>query len=438
MPSLQKRLSLMLGGATLLMGMLAGLAAFGLAYQEARELQDDTLRQIAVLYGSSGQGSAKSGKQDHRSLSKAWIDPESRITIVHLPNDSRPAWMVDNLAAGFHTVAGQESPLRVFVLIGTFSDSTVVAQPTEFRNEIALNNALRTLVPSLLFIPVVIWLIIHIVRSQLVPVNQLATLLDRQDAEHVSPLPEQKIPREVLPFVHAINRLLVRISQLLGQQRRFIADAAHELRSPLTALSLQVHNIKQADSLTLAREHILPLEAGVERARRLTEQLLDMARIQASVTERSWVDVEGLARELIEEFVPLATARRIDLGLDVLTKLSLFANPESLRLVLGNGLENALKYTPEGGEVTIRLSMDGGDGFIEIIDNGPGIPDSYRKRVFDPFYRMPDTQGNGSGLGLAIAREAALRMGGQITLHDRPDGVGSIFRYQQQVEPQTH
>ena len=438
MPSLQKRLSLMLGGATLLMGMLAGLAAFGLAYQEARELQDDTLRQIAVLYGSSGQGSAKSGKQDHRSPSKAWIDPESRITIVHLPNDSRPAWMVDNLAAGFHTVAGQESPLRVFVLNGTFSDSTVVAQPTEFRNEIALNNALRTLVPSLLFIPVVIWLIIHIVRSQLVPVNQLATLLDRQDAEHVSPLPEQKIPREVLPFVHAINRLLVRINQLLGQQRRFIADAAHELRSPLTALSLQVHNIKQADSLALAREHIPPLEAGVERARRLTEQLLDMARIQASVTERSWVDVEGLARELIEEFVPLATARRIDLGLDVLTKLSLFANPESLRLVLGNGLENALKYTPEGGEVTIRLSMDGGDAFIEIIDNGPGIPDSYRKRVFDPFYRMPDTQGNGSGLGLAIAREAALRMGGQITLHDRPDGVGSIFRYQQQVEPQAH
>ena len=438
MPSLQKRLSLMLGGATLLMGMLAGLAAFGLAYQEARELQDDTLRQIAVLYGSSGQGSAKSGKQDHRSPSKAWIDPESRITIVHLPNDSRPAWMVDNLAAGFHTVAGQESPLRVFVLNGTFSNSTVVAQPTEFRNEIALNNALRTLVPSLLFIPVVIWLIIHIVRSQLVPVNQLATLLDRQDAEHVSPLPEQKIPREVLPFVHAINRLLVRINQLLGQQRRFIADAAHELRSPLTALSLQVHNIKQADSLALAREHILPLEAGVERARRLTEQLLDMARIQASVTERSWVDVEGLARELIEEFVPLATARRIDLGLDVLTKLSLFANPESLRLVLGNGLENALKYTPEGGEVTIRLSMDGGDAFIEIIDNGPGIPDSYRKRVFDPFYRMPDTQGNGSGLGLAIAREAALRMGGQITLHDRPDGVGSIFRYQQQVEPQAH
>ncbi len=438
MPSLQKRLSLMLGGATLLMGMLAGLAAFGLAYQEARELQDDTLRQIAVLYGSSGQGSAKSGKQDHRSPSKAWIDPESRITIVHLPNDSRPAWMVDNLAAGFHTVAGQESPLRVFVLNGTFSDSTVVAQPTEFRNEIALNNALRTLVPSLLFIPVVIWLIIHIVRSQLVPVNQLATLLDRQDAEHVSPLPEQKIPREVLPFVHAINRLLVRINQLLGQQRRFIADAAHELRSPLTALSLQVHNIKQADSLALAREHILPLEAGVERARRLTEQLLDMARTQASVTERSWVDVEGLARELIEEFVPLATARRIDLGLDVLTKLSLFANPESLRLVLGNGLENALKYTPEGGEVTIRLSMDGGDAFVEIIDNGPGIPDSYRKRVFDPFYRMPDTQGNGSGLGLAIAREAALRMGGQITLHDRPDGVGSIFRYQQQVEPQAH
>ncbi len=152
--------------------------------------------------------------------------------------------------------------MRVFVLNRTPSESTVVTQPTEFRNEIALNNALRTLVPSLLFLPVVILLIIRIVRIQLAPVNRLANYLDQQNAERVNALPEQEVPQEVLPFIRAINRLLVRVAQLLDQQRRFIADAAHELRSPLTALSLQVHNLKQADSLVLVRE-LVRLKAGL-------------------------------------------------------------------------------------------------------------------------------------------------------------------------------
>ena len=431
MSSLQIRLSLLLGGATLLMGVLAGLASFGLAYQDAKEFQDDTLRQIAVLYSNP----VKSNGQRRSSKNEVWIDPESKISIIHLPSDPRPAWVVDNMTDGFHTVTDLGSSMRVFVLNRTSSESTVVTQPTEFRSEIALNNALRTLVPSLLFLPVVILLIIRIVRSQLAPVNQLANYLDSQDAEHVNALPEQEVPQEVLPFIRAINRLLVRVGQLLDQQRRFIADAAHELRSPLTALSLQVHNLKQADSFVLARELVRPLESGVERAQRLTEQLLNLARSQAGVGGRSWVDVEALARELVEEFVPVATARKIDLGFDVSTKLSLFTFPESLRLVLRNGMENALKYAPDGGEISIRMRLNQDEALIEVIDNGPGILDSDRERVFDPFYRMPDSQGTGSGLGLAIARAAAQRMGGQVTLHERPDAPGLIFRYQQQIVP---
>ena len=141
------------------------------------------------------------------------------------------------------------------------------------------------------------------------------------------------------------------------------------------------------------------------------------------------VDVAVLARELIADYLPLAESKGIDLGLDELAPVRIEAARETLRLVLKNGLENALKYTPCGGEVTVRLTADAGEVVIEILDDGPGIPASERERVFDPFYRTLGTNGEGSGLGLAIAREAAASLGGSLSLHDRMPGVGLIFRY---------
>jgi two-component system OmpR family sensor kinase len=225
--------------------------------------------------------------------------------------------------------------------------------------------------------------------------------------------------------------LLERINQLMGQQRRFIADAAHELRSPLTALSIQSQNLMQAGSLEVMRERISPLQDGIERARHLTEQLLSLARTQADAREQVVTNVSAMARELIAEYLPLSDARQIDLGLDEIAPLSLHAELDALRLILRNALENALKYTPEGGEVTLRLIPEEGSVIIEVVDTGPGIPVAERERVFDAFYRMPGTAGIGSGLGLAIAREAAIRLGGSVSLHERENGCGLIFRYQQ-------
>jgi two-component system OmpR family sensor kinase len=280
-------------------------------------------------------------------------------------------------------------------------------------------------------LPVLIWLIVRIVRSQLAPVAQLARSLDEQSAHHPRQLPINDLPQEITPFVHAINRLLERISHLMGQQRRFIANAAHELRSPLTALSIQSQNLMQAGSPEVMLERISPLQDGIERARHLTEQLLSLARTQADAREQVVTNVSAMARELIAEYLPLSDARQIDLGLDEIAPLSLHAEPDALRLILRNALENALKYTPEGGEVTLRLIPEDGSAIIEIVDTGPGIPVSERARVFDSFYRMPGTAGIGSGLGLAIAREAAIRLGGSVSLHKRENGCGLIFRYQQ-------
>lgn len=443
--SLQRHLSMTLGSVIVFAGLVAALASFGIAYYEATEFQDDMLRQIAALHVSdTGKASLpKSSIQDTQDIPIS--DPESRIIVINLPRDasptwiylpqnSRPAWFAGDLLPGFHTLNTDSGDLRVFVRNTPTGERMVVAQLTAARDEIAVNSALQTLIPLLLLLPLLVWLIVRIVRGELAPITRLSRNLDEQPADRPQAIVDDGLPNEITPFVQAINRLLTRVNLLIGQQRRFIADAAHELRSPLTALSLQAQNLMRAGSLDAVRERVVPLQDGIERARHLTEQLLHLARTQASAAEASAVDVSVMARELIAEHLPLAEARGIDLGLDETTPLFLLGSREALRLIVRNALENALKYTPEGGEVTLRLLSDEKGDAIEIVDNGPGIPIPERERVLDAFYRMPGTDGEGSGLGLTIAREAAIRLGGVVSLHERPGGTGLVFRYRQERE----
>jgi two-component system OmpR family sensor kinase len=426
--SLQSRLSLMLALAILIGGVAASLVSFYFAYSEAQEFQDDALRQVASL---SVGGDSETRR--FNSVGRQMADPESRIQIIRLPQEPSPAWLTTGLKPGFQTVNDSSGPgfMRVFVRAVSDGGRIVVAQPTESRDEIARNSALRTLIPLLLLLPVLIALTASIVRGELASVRRLSERLDGQAADQTQALPEQHVPDEMIPFVQSINRLLVRVNRLVSEQRRFIADAAHELRTPLTALSLQVQNLERADTEETMRERTIPLKAGIERARHLTEQLLSLARTQAGTVPMESIEVSRVARELIVEYLPLAEAKDIDLGLDEQYSVSVPAAPEQLRLILKNALDNALRYTPAKGEVTVRLSRDRDDALIEVLDSGAGIPELERERVFDPFHRMAGTEGEGSGLGLAIARDAATRLGGAVSLHDRREGNGLIFRYRQ-------
>jgi len=426
--SIQRRLTLMLGAAILLAAIAATLSAFLLAYREATEFQDDLLRQIAALVDARAAAVATDQIGPHPALS----DPESRIGVIRLPGEPRPDWLPEGLAPGFHRLAAADEPLRVFVRADRVRGQRIVAfQPTDTRDEIALSSALFTLVPLLLLLPVMAWLIVRIVSHELAPIRRLAGQLDTAPADRPGPMADAGVPDEILPFVQAINRLLERVGDLVQQQRRFIADAAHEIRSPLTALSVQAGNLGQAQTLEAAHERLRPLQAGIERARRLTEQLLGLARLQAGAQPTTGVDVAALARELIAEHLPIAEANGIDLGLEEAAPVHIEATPESLRLILRNGLENAIRYTPEGGEVTLRLDADAQDAIIEVIDNGPGIPAAERDRVLEPFHRLARGGGEGSGLGLSIAREAAARLGGTLELAARRGGPGLTFRYRQ-------
>lgn len=428
--SLQQRLSIWLSVSIVAAGLLAAGVSFWLAYDEAQEFQDDMLRKIATLVDAD-----RLAPDGQRLVGTMDSDPEANIIVQRLePTFARPQVRLAlpaNLAKGFHTLNPGGPQWRVFVRVLKSGERIAVAQETQVRAEAARDSALRTLLPLIALIPLLLFLSRRLVRASLAPVHALAQVADAQPEDRPAALPSASVPAEIAPFVQSINRLLERINRMLEQQRRFIADAAHELRTPLTALSVQAQNLRQADSPEAARERLVPLLAGIERARHLTEQLLSLARTQAAAAGDAEVDVAALARELIAEYLPLAEAKNIDLGLEEIATYTLRAPPEALRLILRNGLENALKYTQRSGEVTLRLLADKGDAIIEIIDNGPGIPAAERERVFDPFYRMAGTSGEGSGLGLAIAREAASRQGGSVSLHEPEKGHGLVFRYRQ-------
>ncbi len=424
--SIERRLSRTLGLVVVLAGLSAAAINFLFAYQDAQEFQDETLRQLALLVSRPGWYPSIEGPFDK----DAGTDAGSRLVIAREPPGHIPDWIPKDLGAGFHTVSHGPESMRVFVRNNPTGERIVIAQATDLRNDIAFDSALPTLVPLLLMVPLLLLVTGYIVRGELGRVRKLAESLDRSPADRLEVLPASNVPAEVGLFVAAINRLITRINRLLEQQRRFIADAAHELRSPLTALALQVKNVENAASVQAVRERMVALKSGIQRAHRLTEQLLNLAKVEAA-TGQDRIDVSRLSRELIEEYQPLAQERGIDLGLEERERVEVMGAADALRAILKNALDNALTYTPENGEVTVRLFADDRAAIMEVLDSGPGIPAEERERVFAPFYRIPGTPGEGSGLGLAIARDAAMRLGGSIRIDERNPGPGLVFQYRQ-------
>lgn len=426
--SLEQHLSRMLALAIVVVGFLASVISFRLAYLEAEEFQDDTLRQIAAL---AGTGLLQRKDKIENSAEFADIDPEMMIKLVNLSASTPDRSLTATLSPGFHTVARPDGAWRVFVRQTSWGARIAIIQATEARDEIAIHGALRTLLPLLVLWPVLGWLAVRIVRRGFAPLRVLSRRLEAQAAEQPTNLPEIDLPPEIIPFVQAINKQMERIKRLMGQQQRFVADAAHELRTPLTVLSLQAQNLQLADNAADMRARIAALRAGVERTRRLAEQLLSFSRTQVASARLETFDLSSWVREMLEGFLPMAEAKGLSVRLDAAGPIMLRCEPEILVLVMRNALDNAVRYTPCGGSIILRLDLTDNDCLIEVIDSGPGVPIAQRERIFAPFYRIEGTSGDGSGLGLAIARDAATRLGGVVSVHDVGHGSGLIFRYRQ-------
>ena len=419
--SVQLRLSVALSLTIVLVAVAASAFVFVSALDEAHELQDDTLRQVAMLYDRQHmtlhypEGPALEGD-----------DEESRVIIQHLADGSQalangdetlplplPATLVDGLA----TVDVGGEAFRVLVHSTSRGERIAVAQEVGARDKDARESAWRSLLPFLILFPVLLLVVGDLVRKLFRPIASLAAEIDRRGEQLLHPIDEQHLPAEVRPFVVAINRLLARVAQAMDGQRRFVADAAHELRSPMTALSLQAERLAACSLQVSARERLLPLCQGIERSRQLIDQLLSLAAAQAAVPRpQARIGVHAVYRRVLEDLLPLAEQKHLDIGVEDSADVQLLINPMDLFTLIKNLVDNAIRYTPAGGTIDLCLAQTDTGVCLQVKDSGPGISVEEHDRVFDPFYRTLGSGETGSGLGLSIVRAIAERVGARVAL----------------------
>jgi two-component system OmpR family sensor kinase len=427
--SVRARLLVWLLGGVLFVGAVGGWFVYRNALVEADAFFDYHLRQTALLLSDQPveyllSPDIPQTTADYDFVVQVWTLDGVRVYL------SRPHAVLPAITTlGFSTAITSEGRWRMF---GVQAPTKViqVAQPMRVREQQAVDLALRTLTPFVLLMPVLVIFIWFAVGHSLEPFKRLTSLVQSRKVTALDPLPAANLPGEVQPLVGALNDLLGRLGAALERERGFMADAAHELRTPLTALYLQMGTLARATNEAERADAMEKLTAGVQRAIRLVEQLLSLARQEprADVIRRR-VRLDDLAREVVAEMVPLADARKIDLGISASQPAYALGDPEALRTLVRNLVDNAVRYTPVGGTVDISVQESDGPGnshgaILRVVDTGPGIPADERQRVFDRFYRPPGTSPPGSGLGMAIVKAIADAHAASISLDTGPNGSG--------------
>ena len=426
--SLRARLLLWLLGGVVLVGAAGGWFVYRNALSQADAFFDYELRQTALLLSDQPveyqlTPPIPPSESAYDFVVQVWTIDGVRIYLSQehtvLPAVTRIGFSTVSTSEGLWRVYGVQRPTKV----------VQVAQPMRVRQDQAAVLALRALRPFALLLPVLGILIWIAVGRALEPLQGLALLVKSRSVNELQPLPDQPLPDEVRPLVGALNDLLARLGAALGRERAFVLDAAHELRTPLTALHLQMGALARAGSEAERLEATERLSAGVQRAIRLVEQLLSLSRQESRVEPaRVQVPLDQLARDVVTEMVPVSDANHIDLGISESQPVAVRGDPDALRTLLRNLVDNAVRYTPTGGRVDVAIQPSGEgaarQATLKIVDTGPGIPPEDRDRVFDRFYRQPGSTPPGSGLGLAIVKAIADAHQATVTLDSGPAGVG--------------
>lgn len=428
MSSLRRTLVLTLLGAVSLATLVGGVATYRMARGAIDEIFDYHLRQIALSLRDQvpGQPAAVGGGLDEgfEFVVQIWRRDGARLYL------SRPGAGLPEVAElGFATVPAPGGRWRVYS--AELGEIVIqVAQPLAVREERAVAAAARGLSPLLVLLPLLALLVWLVVGRGLAPLDRLAAGVAARTPSTLEPFPVAGAPEEVLPLLHALNALLERLGAALAAQRAFVADAAHALRTPLTALRLQVQLAERATGEGERTAALAEVGAGLQRATHLVQQLLTLAREDpeaAPPPHMESVPLAGLVGQAIADHALLAEARRIDLGAAPIAEAAAaLGDPPALATLLANLVDNALRCTPEGGRVDVSAGTAGGRAWLEVADSGPGIPPDERQRVFDRFYRSGGTPGAGTGLGLAIVRAIAGRHQARVTLGDAPAGGLSV------------
>jgi two-component system OmpR family sensor kinase len=314
---------------------------------------------------------------------------------------------------GFSDVQAQDRTYRVFS-IATPTQIIQVAQDMAARRDMARTLAERTVGPTLLMAPLLMLVVWWVVSRSLAPVAKVRSQMALRKADELSPLSEVGLPVEVRPLIQELNLLFERLRKAFDSQKVFVADAAHEMRSPLAALKIQLQGLQRAPDDPARELAIRRLAAGIDRAAHLVDQLLVLARQEASAATGlalESIDLAQVSFLSVSDTLVAAQARQIDLGVHRAESTLLQGHPEALRILVRNLLDNAVKYTPVGGTVDLDVHGTSDGAVLSIEDSGPGIAEEDRGRVLDRFYRAHGAGSTGSGLGLAIVKAIA-------TLHD--------------------
>ena len=444
MKSIRRALLFSLLAGLTAIGVLASAATYVAARHEIGELLDLQLKQLAnstrideLLRGHQpgfDPRAAPNAEGVTELVTQIW-DRDGVLVYWSRPGTGLPV----PVTPGYATVNVDNRDWRVYTLVqGTHA--LQVAQAEDEREAIATKTALRTLLPFIVLIPVFGLMIWFAVGRGLRPLFAMSQAVAKRQPDALAPLAERNLPQELQPLAGSLNALLARLDSALGAQRRFTADAAHELRTPLAALKLQLDVARRANDQPSRVAAYDDLDAGVERAAHLVDQLLTLARIEpeALATRAVDCDLGAIAKEAIVARGALAAKKHIDLGLAREAPVRVRGDPASLSILLSNLLDNALRYTPEGGKIDVALDNDGGRAVLTVVDNGPGIPPEERARVFDRFFRGDDRE-PGSGLGLSIvkriadAHHAAIELG----TPDHGNGLVVTVRFPVSTEVQT-
>lgn len=427
--SLRRRLLWFVLVAILLAAVLQAVTAYRGALRQADAMFDDHLQQMArSLRGGIPLGLPQAedeGDSGYDLYVQIWGQDGTQIF-----RSTRSA-LPPRAVLGFSDVEAHGNRYRVYTL-QTPLQTVQIAQDLSARTARARVLALRAVLPFAWLTPLLMLAVWWIIKRSLAPIERTRRVVAGRAANDFSPLNGEGLPDEVRPLVDELNLLFGRVRHAFEAQKNFVADAAHELRSPLTALKLQAQALRRLDADSAAREaSIASLNQGIDRAIRLVEQLLMLAREEAgsgqAAVSAGWVDLQQVVQLAVADVLPQAGHKHIDLGLsdhsptpktpEASEMPAVFGQAEALRILLRNLLENAVKYTPPGGQVDVSLEAQQGQPVLTVEDSGPGIAPENRPRVFDRFFRASDTaQETGSGLGLAIVKVIADRHGATLAL----------------------
>lgn len=409
--SLRARLFVGLTAIILLAGCIGGAFSYFWAFDEAIEMQDSILVQIGSLLQNSGVNQSLKG-----------VDADAEVVVMELgaaPRGSAEERQLWSFKDGLHVASYGGQSMRALLRTRPDGSRFAVLQATDLRDDIASNMAFRTLLPLAALIPCLLLVTAFVIATSLRPMVRLAGDLDARRADDMTSLPLTGMPSELRPFIASINGLLERLRLMLDQQRRFIADAAHELRTPITALSLQAENLDTVDLPEAARERLVALKQGMARTKHLLEQLLALARHDAEPPgPATVVPLDRIVKEIVSDLLPNATREGIDLGFELIEPIATTGEPVMIAAMIRNLLDNAVRFTPRGGRVDIGIYREDAEAVVQIEDSGPGIPPRDIHRIFEPFFRGSQPGADGTGLGLSIVKRSADRLGGRVVLEN--------------------